>query len=1209
MDGVTSIEVYGYASKAAQTITAEDVTVTYGDTDKSVSATVTEPTTGGGEISYAVKTGSEDYIEVASDGKLTIKKVPSDGKAYVTVTAAATDDYAQATKEVTVTINTKAMTVSAENVTATVDGQPHGITVNVTDPNSGYTVKYGTEEGSYTLDASPTQTEVGTLTVYYQVTADNYTTKTGSATVTIRNYTALTEANKPTITVSGDHNPPQVGDTLTASTTATDITYLWFRRQPIEGGYSYERIWDDEAGQVSHTADTYTLTAEDAGYEIFAVAYQTKGSNGETLTGDQRPEVMSDATAAVVKKQRSGLTLSPATAQYVYAAGSVPTFTASTDSFASQTPVIYYSTGRFTTGMIAPTLNSTIHPWSEVTNNTKLNAGEYYVAAYYPATGEYDAFLTPFVILKVEKGTRGAPSKAASVEPDKLTATLAATDKGKALEFAIDGTSDWTLVTADANGVFLLGALATGAHTLYLRQQADVNYNATEASEGLAFDLTKHSVSYNANGGTGAPDTQISASAITVNTTVRPTRSGYTFAGWYEDASGTTAAKTSYTTSVTLYAKWTANSYKVKFNANGGTGTMADQSLTYDGGATALTAIGFTAPGGKHFVGWATGANGAVLYSDKQNVKNLTAEANGVVDLFAVWADNVYSVTATINSGTDSTVSVKLVRGSTELQSDSVTISSGTGTASFAGVPAGTYNIVVKQGDKTVTAAVVITTASENVTVTIPSTDTSSVLKVEEDARPVVVDGLDAEAESKAQDGSTVTVEMNVSKQEDQELSANATEEQRETQAAIESIKEEMDKTDPLAANEEREVEYMNIDLTKTVTPSGGSGQKTPLTETTNVIAVLIPFDMTGKNIASLNLFRYHDGKATALAKHSGNGKPTTTYADGSFYVDLLNSFIYLYTNQFSTYAISYTETTSTPTPTPTPTPHYPSSGGNGSYSPSTYTPVITDTQHGKVTVSPTSPTSGAKVTITVKPDAGYEVDTLTLTDASGRSVTYTDNDNNTYTFTQPSSKVTVNVTFKPEQAAPTADVFAPFNDLDKTKWYADGIRYVLENGIMSGYGNGTFAPNDNTSRAMMAQILFNLEGGKSASDAMSYVDVNNADWFAEAIRWASAQGVMGGYGNGVFGPNDDLTREQLVTIMYRYAKNKGINVSVGEDTNILSYNDAFDVSEWAIPAMRWAVGSGLITGRTASTLNPKDKATRAEIATIIMRYCEEIAK
>lgn len=183
------------------------------------------------------------------------------------------------------------------------------------------------------------------------------------------------------------------------------------------------------------------------------------------------------------------------------------------------------------------------------------------------------------------------------------------------------------------------------------------------------------------------------------------------------------------------------------------------------------------------------------------------------------------------------------------------------------------------------------------------------------------------------------------------------------------------------------------------------------------------------------------------------------------------------------------------------------------------------------------------------------------------------------------------------------------FSDASATAWYHDGVHYVLESGIMNGVGNGKFGPGNATSRAMIAQILWNMEGKPIVNYAMRYTDVDADAWYAEAVRWATAQGIMSGYGYNKFGPNDDMTREQLVTIMYRYAQYKGVDVSVGEDTNILSYDDALTVSEFAIPAMQWAVGSGAVSGRTNTTLNPKDTATRAEIATIIMRYCEEIAK
>ena len=183
------------------------------------------------------------------------------------------------------------------------------------------------------------------------------------------------------------------------------------------------------------------------------------------------------------------------------------------------------------------------------------------------------------------------------------------------------------------------------------------------------------------------------------------------------------------------------------------------------------------------------------------------------------------------------------------------------------------------------------------------------------------------------------------------------------------------------------------------------------------------------------------------------------------------------------------------------------------------------------------------------------------------------------------------------------------FTDASATAWYHDGVHFALENGIMSGYGNGKFGPGDTTSRAMMAQILWNMEGKPVVNYAMTYTDVDGEAWYAEAVRWATSEKIMSGYGYNKFGPNDDLTREQLVTIVYRYAQYKGIDVSVGEDTNILSYDDAFDVSDWAMEAMQWAVGAGIVNGTSASTLSPKNNASRAEIATIVMRYCTEIAK
>ncbi len=180
------------------------------------------------------------------------------------------------------------------------------------------------------------------------------------------------------------------------------------------------------------------------------------------------------------------------------------------------------------------------------------------------------------------------------------------------------------------------------------------------------------------------------------------------------------------------------------------------------------------------------------------------------------------------------------------------------------------------------------------------------------------------------------------------------------------------------------------------------------------------------------------------------------------------------------------------------------------------------------------------------------------------------------------------------------------FTDAIPTEWYHDGVHYCLDESIMHGYGNGSFGPGDTTTRAMMAQIFYNMEGRPAAQTENSYSDVNSGAWYAGAVRWATQEGVMEGYGHGIFGPEDPVTREQVITIVYRYARYKGVSVSQSSD--LAGYTDVDQVSAWAMDAVKWSVGAEAVLGRTDTTLNPKDTATRAEIATIIMRYCTSIA-
>ena len=241
-------------------------------------------------------------------------------------------------------------------------------------------------------------------------------------------------------------------------------------------------------------------------------------------------------------------------------------------------------------------------------------------------------------------------------------------------------------------------------------------------------------------------------------------------------------------------------------------------------------------------------------------------------------------------------------------------------------------------------------------------------------------------------------------------------------------------------------------------------------------------------------------------------------------------------------------------------------------------------------------------MTITVTPDEGYELESLTVLDSRDNEISLTYKGDGKYTFTMPSGKVTVEASF-----AEIAPEPLPFGDVDDGDWFADAVRFVYESGMMNGVSETDFAPHATTSRSMIVTILYRLEGEPVVNDAMDFTDVAGDAYYAEAVRWAASEGIVGGYGGGLFGSDDAVTREQLAVILYRYAVYKGYDVSIGEDTNILSYADFADLSEYAIPAMQWACGAGIITGVTNSTLVPQGEATRAQVAAMLMRFCEAI--
>ena len=182
------------------------------------------------------------------------------------------------------------------------------------------------------------------------------------------------------------------------------------------------------------------------------------------------------------------------------------------------------------------------------------------------------------------------------------------------------------------------------------------------------------------------------------------------------------------------------------------------------------------------------------------------------------------------------------------------------------------------------------------------------------------------------------------------------------------------------------------------------------------------------------------------------------------------------------------------------------------------------------------------------------------------------------------------------------------FYDVNSTDWFYDPVMYVVNAGLFNGTSTYMFSPNAPMTRAMIVTVLYRLEGMPAVSGANPFDDVAPGMWYTDAVIWAVQNGIVTGYNDNTFGTDDSVTREQLVTILYRYAKYKGYDVSVGEDTNILSYLDAFEISEYAIPAMQWACGAGIIEG-SAGNLMPAANATRAQVAAILMRFVQGVVK
>ena len=185
-----------------------------------------------------------------------------------------------------------------------------------------------------------------------------------------------------------------------------------------------------------------------------------------------------------------------------------------------------------------------------------------------------------------------------------------------------------------------------------------------------------------------------------------------------------------------------------------------------------------------------------------------------------------------------------------------------------------------------------------------------------------------------------------------------------------------------------------------------------------------------------------------------------------------------------------------------------------------------------------------------------------------------------------------------------TAEI--PFSDVEASAWYHDAIVYIYQNGMMNGTSANTFSPDAVTTRGMVVTILYRLEG-EPATSASDFTDIATDSYYADAVAWAAESGIVNGVSESSFAPDKPINREQMAAILYRYSQYKGYDTNSTGSLN--TYADADQVSGWAQPAVIWANASGLISGNSTTSLNPLGYASRAEIATILMRFMENVAR
>lgn len=607
-----------------------------------------------------------------------------------------------------------------------------------------------------------------------------------------------------------------------------------------------------------------------------------------------------------------------------------------------------------------------------------------------------------------------------------------------------------------------------------------------------------------------------------------------------------------------------AKKYTVTYNTNGGS---AVESATVSEGSKLTEPTAAPTKDGYTFLGWYKDA----AFTNRWNFDADTVTGN--ITLYAKWAETAktYGISGTVyesnGTTTASGVTVKLMKGNTQVAS-TTSATDGTGKYSFTGIAPGVYNIVAEKDDTTQTTLVIVTNHDETgKNVTLPQSKVNSKLTVKGDDTPdVVAGGLDKEAAAVKGANSTATsvkVEMTV---------------ESKSSAAVDPT----DKTNIGTVASGKTLEYLDIKVIKTV-----DGNEDAITKTENMMEIVIPYDMTGKS--NITVYRNHNDSATAFRQLST--LPGSGAVDGTYYLDTVNHLIYVYAQKFSTYAIGYnTQSGGGSGSGGSSSGGGSSSSSGGSSSGNSSTISTPSAKNGTVSVSPKSASKGTTVTVTVTPDKGYVLETLTVTDASGKKLDLKNLGSGKYSFTMPASKVEVKATFMEDNT-----MLNYFVDVPASAYYYDAVLWAAEQGITGGTDATHFSPDGVCTRAQAVTFLWRAAGSPAPSaTAMPFTDVAADSYYYNAVLWAMENGITVGTSSTTFSPDLKCSRAHIMTFLWRSEKSPAAG-SVNPFTDVSA--DAYYAD-----AVLWAVKESVTNGTSSATFSPDADCTRAQIVTFIWR-------